>query len=104
MFLSPLLTICNMFIKSSLTQWTFITPGEKNYEELRSRKEEALSLREYVLLKVHYVKKDREKRIQALEREKEEAETARQESALKLERTVYTILCIRDHLLDVRVE
>ncbi|CAD7950894.1 unnamed protein product [Amoebophrya sp. A25] len=71
-------------IKISLGDFSL---SEKNYEELRSRKEEALSLREYVLLKVHNVKKDREKRIQALEREKEEAQTAKQETLLKLERT-----------------
>ncbi|CAD7945168.1 unnamed protein product [Amoebophrya sp. A120] len=70
-------------MKASLGDFSL---SEKNYEELRTRKEEALSLREYVLFRVYEGKKSMQQRLRLLEQEKETAVSEGMQLQLRLER------------------
>lgn len=72
-----------------------IAPGEKNYDELRTRKVEALSLREFILLKTYEKQASLRKQLVQLEREKEAATTDKLDTQLRLERAVLdAFVCI----------
>eukprot|EP00392_Amoebophrya_sp_AT5.2_P014480 g14629.t1 len=71
-------------LKKSLAD--FELSSEKNYDELRTRKVEALSLREFILLKTYEKQASLRKQLVQLEREKEAATTDKLDTQLRLER------------------
>mmetsp|Transcript_25217 Transcript_25217/g.63471 ORF Transcript_25217/g.63471 Transcript_25217/m.63471 type:complete len:799 (+) Transcript_25217:171-2567(+) len=70
-------------LKKSLADFEL---SEKNYDELRTRKVEALSLREFILLKTYEKQASLRKQLVQLEREKEAATTDKLDTQLRLER------------------
>ena len=80
-------------ISFSLPLHLFFTSssGEKNYEELKDRREDALSLREFVLLKHYEGKKALDIKLRVVQKEKEEFQSTCMDQQHKIDRHSTTI-------------